>query len=127
MARLLALAEIAETYNDPLSSSGEVASSTGKPASRPPGELKCDWVAREMGRILDGAVEKAERAINNARPKDGRGTGVVSIGGVAVLNDGQESDDVSCRPRRRRVSDDVIRRHLVVKATEMGIRVDVSD
>lgn len=109
LAKLTAALDLAELLNDPLTRTGD-GTASGKPGSRPPGRTQCDWVVREMERILERAAADAARALNNARPRETAHAAVTSIGGIPVQHD---------EAQERRATR--IRGHLVAKANALGV------
>lgn len=84
IARLTAICELAETFNDPLTRAGHTVRS--KPTSRPPGETQCDATVRDLERLLCAAVRDAERVLARANPRQPRPDVVVRVGGIVVDN-----------------------------------------
>lgn len=74
-------------------------------------------LVEEMEKLLTKAVEKAERAVNNARVREqSAGARAVSFGGIPV-GQAPEGAPVS-PPYKRHVSVDVTTRRLVAKYAE---------
>lgn len=86
MNQLLALAQLAESWNDP-NVTAETSHSAARPASRPPGRTQCDWAVRQVAQILQSAVAQAQDKLKSATIHEQEPEPVETVGGIVVAAD----------------------------------------